>query len=106
MPEHLIELLDAEYNAILSGRYDDLPGLSDAMEQALAGSEVLWAADAARIRQKATRNNACLAAALSGIKLAQARIREITKAANGLTTYDSKGATFLMTAHSNNGRRA
>lgn len=106
MSERLIDLLDAQHKALLEGRFDDLPALSDAMERAMTEADAHSGTGTALIHQKALRNKACLAAALSGIKFAQGRIREITKAARGLTTYDAKGATCVLTNARNPGRRA
>lgn len=106
MSDRLIDLLDAQYKALLGGRFSDLPGLAESIEQAMTEPDLRMGSAAAVIYRKAMRNKACLAAALSGMKSAQIRIREITKAARGLTTYDASGATSVLMATANTCRRA
>jgi hypothetical protein len=51
-----------------------------------------------RLRRKAARNRACLAAAAAGLRAAQRRLREIAAAAAGGSVYDGSGRAHAVAA--------
>ena len=61
--------------------------------------------DLAALRAKAAQNAACLDAAISGVKSARRRLREIAQAEMGLTTYDREGAKAVHLAAPSASRR-
>lgn len=106
MSEGLESLLDNLHGALMAGRLDDLSLLIEDLDKAASALMVQDPEQLARLRQKTLRNERCLLAALSGVRMAQIRIQEIGQAARGLTTYDSKGATSVLPSRVNPGRRA
>ena len=95
MSEQLDALLDAVHASLLAGAFDDLPGHSERLEQAMAALPMPSGQEARRLRAKSLRNESCLKAALAGIQAARIRIQEIRKAAAGLTTYDRSGVRAI-----------
>ncbi len=80
--------------AVTTGDLSALASLAVDIEDdlaAFAGSAD--AASAQRVRQLATRNAACLDAALRGLRAARRRMADIAAAQAGVQTYDVRGAT-------------
>lgn len=87
----LTQTLDLVQNAVLKGDFDRLQSLSDDIAQIMQTVDVRTEAEARLIRQKASRNAACLAAALQGIRAAQRRLTDLREAATGHRTYGPAG---------------
>lgn len=85
-------LLDEIHEVLLQRRYNQLPALTQTLEEVVAQSaQDLDPAQAALIRHKADRNAMTLGAIQSGIKAAIRRIAEIKSVSNGMVTYDKSG---------------
>ena len=90
--DRLIDLLDNERRALLEGRLADALALSERKLRLTERieHETLGAETARRVRDRARRNEALLAAAMSGIKSARERIASLFTA-RPLSTYGSDG---------------
>lgn len=106
MATPLDDALDALAEALIHGRFDQIAGLTSLLEEALSKLEAPAAEDLDRLGRKAARNAACIDSALAGLRAGQARVSDIKQAGLGLTTYDRKGATALITLGPLAGRRA
>lgn len=106
MPEQILEMLDRSHAAILGGRFAELAELAQQMEAKFSLSAGLDRDVADLLRQKCARNQECLTAALAGVRSAQWRLREIARAARGISIYDQRGATALLGEQPTSGRRA
>lgn len=106
MANEILTALDDIHQAILSGNFVELPALSGRLEAALTGVDASDARLTEEVRKKTQRNRDCLAAALRGMRAANQRISDIRKASQGLTTYDRRGTTSLLSAFPTLGRRA
>lgn len=106
MPDGFEALLDNLHLALMTGRLEDLSILVEELEKAELQVLAQDPDQLARLRQKTVRNERCLLAALTGVRMAQVRIHEIGQAARGLTTYDSKGVTSVLPSRVSPGRRA
>ncbi|OIQ77653.1 hypothetical protein GALL_406500 [mine drainage metagenome] len=87
-------LLDAELDAIRRGELSALEDLSTRTEnllESLIAGPMPDARTLERLRAKATRNAATLAAASRGVRAARRRLAELFQAAEGLDTYDASG---------------
>lgn len=92
--EALEDLLDHERRMILAGEIEGLAHGAQHKERLLA--RLAGATDGpalARIRRKAERNQALLAAAARGLKAARAQIGRIADSEPHARTYDSGGST-------------
>lgn len=106
MSDALCNLLDEMQDAILRGHYKRLPDLARKLDDCMSHQIETDRGQLQELRTRSLRNQACLDAALAGLRLAQGRMRDIGKAAKGLTTYDARGATSVLTSQANPGRRA
>jgi flagellar biosynthesis/type III secretory pathway chaperone len=89
----LEDLLDHERRMILAGQIDDLARGTRQKEQLISRLSNLRDDRAlARVRAKAERNQALLAAAARGLKAARARIGQIASGGAPLRTYGCDGA--------------
>ncbi|PFG65045.1 FlgN protein [Thioclava sp. ES.031] len=89
--EELLSLLRLEREAIRSADFADLVGLSDRKERAMAALADLDRDTVEQIRALARENQTLLAAALAGVRAAQARLKTIVTAAKGFDSYDKEG---------------
>lgn len=89
--EGLERLLDRIYGAVMAGDLSQIGAMGAEVEGLLADLPRLDATLAEKMRQKATRNAACLQAAARGVRAARRRISEIRAAQAGLATYDGQG---------------
>ncbi len=94
----LIDFLDRESTAILSGRFDVLERLSVEKERLLQdiSRSALSPETLLQLRQRAERNGNLLAAMRTGVAAAQARIKSIRRGTGMLTTYDADGRTTAL----------
>lgn len=93
----LEDLLDHERQMILSGKIGDFAGMSRNKEQLAARlPKVADAGALERIRHKAERNQALLAAAAQGLKTARERVGEISAGGRPLRTYGADGSAQEM----------
>lgn len=91
-------LLDEEAQALRSADFGALAALTEAKTALTARVEAMAAAggpDLATLVRKAQRNEASLRAAISGVRAARLRVGELSRAAQGTTTYDSQGRKSL-----------
>jgi hypothetical protein len=105
MTENIQTVLDDMRGAIVAGDYAKLTGLLPALSAAEKSLAPTGMADLAALRAKAAQNASCLDAAISGVKSARRRLREIAQAEMGLTTYDREGAKALHLAAPSTSRR-
>lgn len=85
-------MLDGMHEAILHADFARLDALTGETEVLL--SQIGPIRDATlcdRLRRKAHRNEACLAAAARGLRAARRRLRELQRVGNGLLTYGGNG---------------
>jgi len=89
----LIAALDEESIALRTGALLDLPQIADKKSSLLIAleSEKGLAADLAKIRAKAARNEALLAAAIKGVQAARDRLAALNEVKTGLNLYSEKG---------------
>ena len=87
----LNQTLDQVQGALLAGDFDQLNALSNDLARIMQTVAVTTETEARLIRQKASRNTACLAAALQGIRAAQRRIKDLREAATGHRTSGPAG---------------
>lgn len=89
--------LDAIHAALLEGRLDALDPLAAGIAGALSRIDGLSdMALALRLREKAARNEHCLAAALRGVRAAARRVGDLAAAARGMQTYDGRGRRAVL----------
>lgn len=106
MTDGIIKMLDRSHAAILDGRFAELAELAQQIEARFPLPAGLDRDVAEILRQKCERNQECLAAALAGVRSAQWRLREIARAARGISIYDQRGATALLGGQPASERRA
>lgn len=85
------QLLDQMHVAILAADFATLGLLVPILEASLTGLEPPDLARLQDISRKATRNAACLQAALRGVRAAQHRLADLRQNASGLVTYTDAG---------------
>ena len=86
-------LLDREREALITGRLDGLEALHRDKTRLLArAGEIGDTAAARRVRDKAERNQALLAAAADGLRSARTRVANIRSGLSDLSTYSADGA--------------
>ena len=93
------ELLDAERNAIIDGRVEDLEAmlpLKSALQKRLANAQLDPRGDLPRLREKSAHNQRLMAASAKGIKAAQARINQIRRGESDLRTYGGDGTCVAL----------
>ena len=92
-PDETLETaLDATHDALVEGRFEALPALTELTESLFSLLDRKSdAATLARIKQKAARNAECLKAATRGMKAARQRLKDVTSATTSLGTYDREG---------------
>ena len=93
LDQTLLDLLAEERQAILTGQYDQLPGLAG-RKQALFGDLATAAVSVPRLRQigaQVSRNQRLLAAALRGLREVGDRLGLVREVRDNLSTYDSAG---------------
>jgi hypothetical protein len=81
---------------LVSGDYSVLSGLLPQLEQIEAEAEFLSAADLHSLKAEAERAQACLQAAVSGVRAARRRMTDVADAARGLTTYGPDGVKATL----------
>lgn len=96
MPNDLISVLDEMRDAVVGGDYPRLTQLLPVLSEAEGTLRPMPMAELAALRMAAAQNAACLDAAISGLKSAQLRLRDIAKAEAGLTTYDREGVMATL----------
>ena len=88
-------LLGAEREALMAGDLARLPELIAAKERLLptleTGGVTGGATAAERLRRRAEANQALIAAALGGLRMARARIETARAGGPALSTYDAQG---------------
>ena len=89
-------LLSDLRRGLISGDYSMLPDLLPQLEQIEARAPSLSAADLHLLRAEAERAQACLQAALSGVRAARRRVVDVADAARGLTTYGPDGVKATL----------
>lgn len=89
-PRSLEQILLDEGDALLEGRFADLPALHDEREAAIAGLSEADARADSRIRILAARNMRLARAAATGLKLGHERLVKITQGAS-FDTYSPEG---------------
>jgi hypothetical protein len=87
----LTQALDKVQSALMAGAFDQLQDLSAEIERLMETVEIRTEQDAALIRQKASRNAACLGAAMQGVRAAQRRLTDLREASTGHRTYGPLG---------------
>lgn len=85
------ELLERERKAILTGDFDGMAALIPQKEALVAVLSDQDAEAIGSLRQAAQRNQRLLASALSGVRGALGRLRQIDEGARGYTGYDRFG---------------
>lgn len=91
--DHLIEQLDAEYEALISGRIDAIEALGP-QRQALAealSSATFSEEDLAHVRRRAERNDRLFGAAMRGLRQALDALRGPATGEVRLETYTARG---------------
>lgn len=89
--EHDLEAaLDSAFAALRRGDLTILDSIYAMTETILADLRLTDRVTAARLRNKADRNAACLLAAARGVRAARRRLVEMTPGAR-MTTYDAQG---------------
>jgi flagellar biosynthesis/type III secretory pathway chaperone len=84
--------LDQMYHCVLAADFGDLPKIVMETERLVGRLDaVREKAVATRLRQKAHRNGLCLQAAARGLRAAQRRLGEMSRASDRLSTYTSGG---------------
>lgn len=81
---------------LLSGDYSVLPRLLPQLEAIEDRAASLSADDLHILRAEADRAQACLQAALSGVRAARRRMTDVADAARGLTTYGPDGVKATL----------
>jgi hypothetical protein len=83
--------LDSIHAALRAGRLCDLAVLTRALEESLGAADRFGATDLGRLRAKAARNAAALAAAGRGVRAAGRRLAEIRAVRDGFLAYGPTG---------------
>jgi hypothetical protein len=89
--DRLLAELDRIHDMIRTGRLDGLAEATSAVEAGLARLEPVDEAGLDLLRQRASRNAACLDSAARGVRAARRRLAEIRAMDSGLATYGDKG---------------
>jgi hypothetical protein len=89
--DDLSQTLDMVHDALLAGKFDLLPGLTDSIARLAQSVDVRTEQEAALLRRKASRNATSLAAALQGVRAAHRRLADLREAATGHRTYGPAG---------------
>ncbi|MFN4129195.1 MAG: hypothetical protein ACK4GC_05195 [Paracoccaceae bacterium] len=97
--------LRAVRQAVLDGDYVQLSTLLPELEQGEADLHRTDLTTLHRLTAEAERTATCLQSALSGVRAARRRAVEITKATQGLTTYDRDGVKATVPASTPTPRR-
>ncbi|MCU0899973.1 MAG: hypothetical protein MUC82_05690 [Cypionkella sp.] len=92
-------------HALTQGNYDRLPALIAALEQVEEQVESGSPDSITTLKAEALRTEACLLAALAGVKAARRRVAEIAQAARGLTVYDRDGSKATVSSSLPKSRR-
>jgi flagellar biosynthesis/type III secretory pathway chaperone len=87
------DYLERERAILLSGRITELSRLADAREDMLKAlaDETADSRRLARLREKAVRNGALLAAASEGVNRAMKRLADLRKATGPIGSYSASG---------------
>ncbi len=89
--DRLIDVLRLERDVIRGGDFEQLAGLADRKQAALADLAGVPARRLLRAQEMALENQRHLSAALKGVQAAQGRLQTILKAARGFNSYDDRG---------------
>ncbi|MFV2051305.1 hypothetical protein [Aliiroseovarius sp. YM-037] len=91
-------VLEAEREAILAGRLEDVSRLVAQKERLLDSTNFaeIHPDDLKRLRAKAQRNEQLLSSAMAGLRRAMARIEELREGGTGLNTYTQSGGKTAL----------
>lgn len=94
----LFAILEDERRALLTARYDALPGLAAQKDKYLRGLELTPPAKTTlqALKTKMRENQDLITAALRGVEAARKRITALEDVRDRLTTYDPSGNMSLM----------
>lgn len=98
MPDALLLLLEEELRLLRAGAFADLPALVAQKEKLLAALSPLAPQNTPKLKELALRNQRALKASLEGVRAAQRRLRAIGTAAQGFTSYDTRGKLQAISA--------
>ncbi len=94
----LNQVLSQEREALLEGKYDDLPKLADAKAQLLDRLAHLNppTAELRHLKARMDSNQDLIVAALQGVAAAKDRIEALEDVRDGLRTYDQSGQVAVV----------
>lgn len=91
-------LLEEELRLLRTGAFSELPSLVAQKEKLLADLSPHEVQGMAGLRAMSLRNQRFLRASLEGVRAAQRRLRAIRTAAQGFTSYDTRGKSQAISA--------